>query len=168
MLLRVSFIRQSTKSGRHGLKVSIASLLGVVTTPFPDGINAWVVRRDTLRQILWFCQHSVPLLLHVLVLHQRWCELHCFWSASVEQQFQYSGHSCFFAEFTCSLLVSFWRAILDHVCWVHEILPLWSRSCQWSVKYTVTYGKMNLVRTQLTLCENTVRLVQKKIQCKTL
>ena len=38
------------------------------------------------------------------------------------------------------------RAILDQVCSVHEILPLWSRTYQWTVKYNFLYGKINLDR----------------------
>ena len=56
--------------------------------------------------------------------------------------------TCGFAVFKCSFLVSLWRALLDQVCWVQEMLPVLSRSCQWTV---VPYGKLNLVPTQLTL-----------------
>ena len=44
-------------------------------------------------------------------------------------------------EFTCSLLISLRRAIVDQVNWLHEMLPLWSRCCQWTAEYTAHYGK---------------------------
>ena len=53
----------------------------------------------------------------------------------------------------CSFLVSLCRAILDQVCRVHEMLPLWSRSSHWTVMNTVPGGKINLVRTQFALWE---------------
>ena len=49
-------------------------------------------------------------------------------------------------EFKCTVLVKLGRAILDQVCSVHEILPLWSRTYQWTVKYNFLYGKINLDR----------------------
>ncbi len=57
----------------------------------------------------------------------------CFWK-------------CGFCEFKCTVLVKLGRAILDQVCSVHEILPLWSRTYQWTVKYNFLYGKINLDR----------------------
>ena len=56
----------------------------------------------------------------------------CFWK-------------CGFSEFKCTVLVKLGRAILDQVCSVHEILLLWSRTYQWTVKYNFLYGKINLV-----------------------
>ncbi len=53
---------------------------------------------------------------------------------------------CGFSEFKCTVLVKLGRAILDQVCSVHEILPLWSRTYQWTVKYNFLYGKINLDR----------------------
>ena len=57
----------------------------------------------------------------------------CFWK-------------CGFYEFKCTVLVKLGRAIPDQVCSVHEILPLWSRTDQWTVKYNLLYGKINLDR----------------------
>ena len=57
----------------------------------------------------------------------------CFWKGG-------------FCEFKCTVLVKLVRAILDQVCSVHEILPLWSRTYQWTVKYNFLYGKINLDR----------------------
>ena len=57
----------------------------------------------------------------------------CFWK-------------CGFSEFKCTVLVKLGRAILDQVCSVHEILQLWSRTYQWTVKYNFLYGKINLDR----------------------
>ena len=51
-----------------------------------------------------------------------------------------------FYEFKCTVLVKLGRAIPDQVCSVHEILPLWSRTDQWTVKYNLLYGKINLDR----------------------
>ncbi len=51
----------------------------------------------------------------------------CFWK-------------CGFYEFKCTVLVKLGWAILDQVCSVHEILPLWT------VKYIFLYGKINLDR----------------------
>ena len=57
----------------------------------------------------------------------------CFWK-------------CGFSQFKYTVLVKLGRAILDQVCTVHEILPLWSRTDQWTVKYNFLYGKINLDR----------------------
>ena len=53
---------------------------------------------------------------------------------------------CVFFEFKCTVLVKLDRAILDQVCSVHEILPLWSRTDQWTIMYNFLYGKINLDR----------------------
>ncbi len=57
----------------------------------------------------------------------------CFWK-------------CGFSEFKYTVLVKLGRAILDQVCTVHEILPLWLRTDQWTVKYNFLYGKIKLDR----------------------
>ena len=57
----------------------------------------------------------------------------CFWK-------------CGFSQFKCTVLVELGSAILDQDCSVHEILPLWSRTYQWTVKYNFLYGKINLDR----------------------
>ena len=51
-----------------------------------------------------------------------------------------------FSEFKCTFLVKLLRAILDQFCRVHEILPLWSRTSQWTLKYNFLYRKINLDR----------------------
>ena len=56
-----------------------------------------------------------------------------------------------FADFKCSFLVNLCRPIVDQVCWMLEMLPLGSRSCQWTVKYTVPYGKINLLYIRFTM-----------------
>ena len=83
------------------------------------------------QNLLWTCssaslysKHSVSfwVCLSVVFLKMRlfWVQMHCFGQVS--------------------------RAILDQVCSVHEILPLWSRTYQWTVKYNFLYGKINLDR----------------------
>ena len=57
----------------------------------------------------------------------------CFWK-------------CGFSEFKCTVLVKLGRAILDQVCSVNEILPLWSRTDQWTIMYNFLYWKINLDR----------------------
>ena len=57
----------------------------------------------------------------------------CFWK-------------CAFSEFKCTVLDKLGRVILDQVCSVHDILPLWSQTYQWPVKYNFLYGKINLDR----------------------
>ena len=57
----------------------------------------------------------------------------CFWK-------------CGFSEFKCTILVKLGSAIVDQDCSVHEILPLWSQTYQWTVKYNFLYGKINLDR----------------------
>ena len=57
----------------------------------------------------------------------------CFWK-------------CGFSEFKCTVFVKLGSAILDQLCSVHEILPLWSRTYQWTVKYNFLYWKINLDR----------------------
>ena len=52
----------------------------------------------------------------------------CFWK-------------CGFSEFKCTVLVKLVSAILDQVCSVHEILPLWSRTYEWTVKYNLCFWK---------------------------
>ena len=50
-------------------------------------------------------------------------------------------------KFTSSFfLIKLGRAILNQVCRVHEILPLWSGTYQWTVKYNFLYWKINLDR----------------------
>ncbi len=63
----------------------------------------------------------------------RFVFLLCFWK-------------CGFSVFKCNVLVKLGRAILDQVCSVHEILPLWLRIDQWTVKYNFLYGKIKLDR----------------------
>ena len=73
----------------------------------------------------------------------------------------YSSGNCF-EHYLC---VCFSSIIYDYVTdsgssfRVYEMLPLWSQGCQWTVKYTVPYGKMNLVWTRFTLWEDAVRLL---------
>ena len=57
----------------------------------------------------------------------------CFWK-------------CGFSKFKFIVFVKLVRAILDQVCSVHEILPLWSRTDQWTVKYNFLYRKIKLDR----------------------
>ena len=57
----------------------------------------------------------------------------CFWK-------------CGFSKFKCTVFVKLGRAILDKVCSVHEILPLWLRIDQWTVKYNFLYVKIKLDR----------------------
>ncbi len=57
----------------------------------------------------------------------------CFWK-------------CGFSMFKFTVFVKLGRAILDQVCSVHEILPLWWRTDQWTIMYNFVYGKINLDR----------------------
>ncbi len=57
----------------------------------------------------------------------------CFWK-------------CGFSKFKFTVFVKLGRAILDQVCSVHEILPIWSRTDQWTIMYNFVYGKINLDR----------------------
>ena len=57
----------------------------------------------------------------------------CFWK-------------CGFSKFKCTVLVKLGRAIPEQVCSVHVILPLWSRTDQWTVKYNFLHGKIKLDR----------------------
>ena len=79
----------------------------------------------------------------------------CFWK-------------CGFSEVKCTFLVKLGIVILDQVCRVHEILPLWSRTCQWTVKNNFLYEKINLDLFLWILWQHAVRLLLNKIQCKTL
>ena len=75
----------------------------------------------------------------------------CFWK-------------CGFSEFKCIFLVKLDKAILDQVCRVHEILPLWSRTCQWTVKYNFLYEKIKSNTVHIEGACTSVALEQNRVQ----
>ena len=71
-----------------------------------------------------------------------------------------------YPEYKFTFLVTLGTAILHQVCRVHEILPLWFGTCQWTVKYNFLYWKINPDRISVHIvgASSPVALEQNEVQ----